>query len=583
MKTTTQSTKWPFLQKMLEKKAIAYIHLCAAEQLTDNEAVTAFLCHLFASSHEGHLCISIDDLKIEPSPQDIWISREQESQPLSGNDLDQLNELIRNGAIQLPANLVTVFDKHTDNFPFTPICRKNHFYYLQRNWINESQFYQQLHRFKNDSPTLKIDLTAGLQSRLAEQKLLPEQAEAIRNCTDNCLSILTGGPGTGKTYTAGQLVSLFWEGLEEKQKKHFHLTLTAPTGKAVANLEASLNRSLIGLPPENISVKTLHSLLEINSMRHQKMGSDHVVILGADLILVDECSMVDAEIMAKLFAAVKPGARIVLLGDPHQLPPVQSGNLFADLVRHSGSELCRELTVCMRSELKAILQFAEAVKHGNSAKAIDLLNIKQEGVEFREQVEGAETIATRHKALLEYVEQHFIVDFTLNAVDILKAFNKFRLLSPLRQGPFGVDELNRLFVNRIIQKIRNNLFIAPIMIAHNDYRLDIFNGDVGILIREKNEEYAFFPEQSGIRKISSLLLPKYEYAYCLSVHKSQGSEFDHVLLVIPQGSEHFGREVLYTAATRAKKKLEIWGDPATLTRTIHNPSQRLSGINSEIY
>ncbi len=192
---------------------------------------------------------------------------------------------------------------------------------------------------------------------------------------------------------------------------------------------------------------------------------------------------------------------------------------------------------------------------------------------------GLSRLTIDHFNIVEHVDYPWKYD-EQNPKELLEAFQRFRILTPLRKGPYGVETLNRTLVRHYLSKT-DQWFVAPIMLVNNDYRLELWNGEVGILVRRKSEhiqegDFAIFPKRG---KVPALLLPKYEYAYCLSVHKSQGSEFDHVLLLMPEGSEVFGRELLYTAATRARKKLEVWGSDEVLEKTINTQSHRLSGIS----
>lgn len=177
----------------------------------------------------------------------------------------------------------------------------------------------------------------------------------------------------------------------------------------------------------------------------------------------------------------------------------------------------------------------------------------------------------------------------VDPLTLLQSYNNFRMLSPLKNGLFGVQEINRLMHQRRLGKVFFEEYAtAPIMITANDYKMDLFNGEVGVLVSRKERknvsfgdgDFALFSGSASqpYRKIPAILLPKFELAYCLSVHKSQGSEFNHVILFLPQGSERFGREVLYTAITRAKRKLQIWGPNAIIEQTIYNRSERLSGL-----
>ncbi|MCC5831620.1 MAG: AAA family ATPase [Chlamydiales bacterium] len=366
--------------------------------------------------------------------------------------------------------------------------------YLRRNWECEQLFLKHYRRLKNERPAIPIP-------EFHVEALEPEQKQAIYNVAARSLSLICGGPGTGKTFTAATLIRNFLPHLEP--------VVAAPTGKAAANLR----RALEGICP----VVTLHALLKRR-------------YLAADLVLVDEASMIDAELMAALFSSIKQGARLVLIGDRDQLPPVETGQFFADLAEDH--ELVVELGKCRRAELKEIVDMARAVKEGKPVPTLPM--------------PGFETIAQ--------------AVFERNAC----------VLTPLRHV---VDSLNKKLLKRHLEQGGRRF---PIMVRVNDPPLELYNGDVGVVVAD--ESCAYF----GERKVPDYLLPHYEYAYVISVHKSQGSEYDEVIVLLPEGSEAFGREMLYTAITRAKKRVEIYAVEGILSQILSKRERRLSGIKTVV-
>lgn len=503
------------LECLLKNEAIAYIDYLLAIRLDPTCSDTAFfIAFLSKSSREGHLCVSVNENEITPTPHEAF----------------NKNQIVQGS-------------KAIDHLP---IIQVGTFFYFQKNWKRESLFMENFQRIKKMEPFYKVTPEIS-------ENLLPEQKSALIKACENSFTIITGGPGTGKTFTAGEIIKAFWKGLTLEDQSKVKIALAAPTGKAASNLQNSIHRAI---PEICCQAQTLHSLLGIKKRNTP-------VILGADLILVDECSMIDALIMSELLNSIKAGARLIFLGDPYQLPPVESGNLFSDMI-----DLCPEhvvhLKTCLRSDLKGILDFADAVNQGKDKEALQILNSNAGGISFIPFPDS--TLRFSQKALLEY------------ACPFFNHYDTFRILSPLRQGPYGVNELNALFENYF--RKNTHPFSAPIIITSNDPQLELFNGETGVLYHYPNEpEYALFQTPKGPRKIPAILLPTYEYAYALSVHKSQGSEFDHILLLLPEGSEHFGRQVLYTAATRARTRLEIISTPDILTRTITTLTHRLSGLS----
>lgn len=377
--------------------------------------------------------------------------------------------------------------------------------YLRRNWECEQGFLFHLERLTQLPPAITLEKDR-LQEKLKDSRLNEEQKNALFKAAHNALSLITGGPGCGKSFTAAALITHFFQlGIRE-------IAVAAPTGKATANLRAAL-----GSLAESHTIKTVHAL--VNKKR-----------IYADLIVVDEASMIDAELMHKLFSCVKRGARLVLLGDPNQLPPVETGSFFADLAEESS--LTAHLKSCLRTELEEIIGLAGAVKEGRS---------------------------------IPYGPIPSLNDLIKIVLD-----QKMQLLTPMRKGLFGTNALNQRL---LLEHEKRGGKEVPIMVTVNDCHLNLFNGDCGLLCREK--KIALF---SGDRIIDLDVLPKYEYGYALSVHKSQGSEYDKVMVLLPKGSEIFGREMLYTALTRAKKQVVVLAHEGVVEALVRKPHKRFSGI-----
>jgi exodeoxyribonuclease V alpha subunit len=592
---------WPFLDLLFAQKRLSYLDYILTQRLLSNhpdvrEEVALFLCHLILAAREGHLCVHITNQEINPSVMQLW--QNEEGHSLTAEEEKILTQLILVGAEQIPEGIMTTLQKYTTSIPHTPLCREGNSFYLQRYWVFETLFLKHLKRHLNVSPTLVIDsesIKRNLHQLCQNKVLLEQQAKAIMHGCLHAITLVTGGPGTGKTYTAGHLIKVFWHHLSPEQKQSCQIALAAPTGKAAANLQRSLSKvtaNIEGFPP--MQAKTLHALLGISKNTILQEN----VRLTADLIVVDESSMIDVKMMACLFAALKQGSRLILLGDPHQLPSVEAGNVFVNLIQLQQSmdpDLSIHsipLTVCLRAELRSLINFAQLINEGSAQEVINALNQASCGGIKRLYLSSDKKEAQRE--FLDHVLPYFptIVKPGQKPEELVELFHAIRLLSPIRKGLFGVESLNRSIWLKICQKLPMNGYLAiPIMIIANDYRQELFNGETGVLIRRlplqtlSDEDYALFPsrqEEGQVRRLSSLLLPKYEFAYCLSVHKSQGSEFDRVVLVLPEGVELFGREVFYTAVTRARKSIEIYGSDAVIFKTVTQQGMRVSGIEQRL-
>lgn len=612
-KDVFEDIPWPFLNLLVSKRRLNFVDYALAERilrpsLQNNEEVAALICYLSLASRQGHLCIKIEDKQIFPHPIQLFQETFSQDDPFDGvideHEIEIFSLKLLNGALHLPDAIVSQVDQsHSSSVMLKPICQWKNYFYLQRYWVEESLFLQHFERLINSSPDLRMDVNVKVQDLLLHQHVLAEQAEAILRVMNHTLSILSGGPGTGKTYTAGRMIQVFWESMDSEQQQSVEILLTAPTGKAAANLQQSLNRFTSHLQNfKPLIAQTLHAALEIypDARKQQK-------ILTADIIIVDESSMIDVRLMAKLFASIKKGARLILLGDRYQLPPVEAGSIFADMIHFCEEKplhIVTELTTCLRAELKEIVDFSNQIQQQNTMGAAEILSKSAQGVKranfsFFAQKE----LQVAQSAIVENAGAFYnnLLHDSFSVEHMLASLKSFCLLTPLRKGPFGVEALNHLIFQFLIKKQMNakaSVFI-PIMIMRNDYKRELFNGDIGLLVLKSRgfwkssagyidvsfteEDYAIFPpkektSESVCRQIPALLLPSYEYAYCMSVYKSQGSEFEHVFLILPEGSELFGREMLYTAATRAKQCLEIWTSNTMLKSLIERKNQRLSGI-----
>lgn len=417
-----------------------------------SEKPSFFLAYLYYTARNGHLCIIVNKDSIVPEP---------------------------------PSNLKDLIINDLERYPIEAVQREDNRYYLKRNYECEKQILHHLKRIKESPPTLSFSLK--------ESPLGLEQKLALEKCRDQSLTLISGGPGTGKTTLCAELITAF----------PGHVAFAAPTGKATANLRKKINKA---------TIKTLHTLVQEGPLPY-------------DLIIIDEGSMVEASLMAELFSQIKPGARLILLGDQDQLPPVEEGSIFQDLVERESSNVAF-LKTCYRAELEEIITKAQRVKTGHSIK-IEPLPTPEE------------------------------LCHSLNA--------KTKLLTPLRHGPYGVNALNQI----LYEKNKNEPI--PVIITANDRQLNVYNGDLATL-----KSGSIYLEDG--RVLPSYLLRSYEYAYVLSVHKSQGSEYDEVMVILPEGSEVFSRHMLYTAITRAKKKVTLYGKEETLHTILNNKFKRYSGI-----
>jgi exodeoxyribonuclease V alpha subunit len=531
------SCNWPFLKKLSERGEIDPIELIFAERMLGqvgctSEGVGALLVAMMAGYRRGDLCFD----------------------PQEGNS-EEWKELIRQGCEQIPEEICEAVAG--EGVPLKPICLHGGKFYFQKNWVYETRFLQHFLRVKRAKSLLPIE------KALLPEALNREQRDALELVIDNAASIITGGPGTGKTFTAAHLVKHCLKGLSTEDIDKFRVVLTAPTGKAVTHLEKQIGALLEEDEKKGLRSGTLHALLELREDGSQRRE----VVLLADLIIVDESSMIDAKMYALLFGAIITGTRVVLLGDEEQLPAIDAGCFFADLIEAGCPAV--KLKESHRVEQQELRDLAEGIKRGEMGRFAPFIERNWE------------------KNIYDMACSHYRSFFAELPRDreLLGQFGRFRMLSCLRQGKWGVDQINRAIEGLLAKECpQKGWWAIPIMITRNDYRAQLYNGDMGVLMRKidavgKREDFALF---EGRKPIPALSLPSFDYAYCLSVHKSQGSEYETVALLIPEGSERFGREILYTAVTRARKELKVLAHEGIIDKMIRRTIKRKSGLVSRI-
>ncbi len=554
---------------ILKKGSLALIDLAFAKSVlkklgSTQEEHIALLAVLFALSRQGHLTLDLSADGLITSLKLLEIE-----------DIDFFAKLIRKGAETFPQQGIA--DAPTGR-PNTGICRFGNYFYLQKNWVYESEILVNLERLKNSLPAI------ALSAWTFDPRLNDAQKRAVDNGMRNSLSLLTGGPGTGKTFTAAELVKACLFSLPPDQRSHYRIILTAPTGKAVAQLEGNL-RKAIG-DEAQVRSGTLHSILGIKLHAHD----DEAKPLFADLVVVDECSMIDAKIFSRLVASVTSGVRLVLIGDKDQLPPVEAGSVFADLI-DTGIFPATELSESLRSDRTEILSLAKYIREGKAEEALSFLSENKE-IEWTDLEEEKKSIPQLYAHLWARCKDRFPSPYLEKPTpeQLMGRLGGFSILSCMRQGSLGVDAVNQYFLSQYLKlAAEGTWWVAPLMMTRNDHELQLFNGDLGVVVRKvipnfslrqfHSEDYTLFHDRKGgFRQIPALALNAFEYCYCLSVHKSQGSEYDEALILVPKGSESFGREVLYTAVTRARRKVSLAGSKEILRGAIAISSRKLSGI-----
>jgi exodeoxyribonuclease V alpha subunit len=447
------------------------------------------------------------------------------------------------------------------------------------------------------------------------------QAVAAAAALRHRFTVISGGPGTGKTYTVLRLIRLLVDAAAATGQPFPEIRLAAPTGKAAARMMESVHRGLADLPegarlaerlPDQAS--TLHRLLGLRQgstrPRHDR---DHP--LTADAVVVDEASMVDLPMMAKLVDALPAGARLILLGDRYQLASVESGSVLAELCDGAGinafsgeqreafasllgpgtvtasdpDSALSDHVVTLRTSHRfhpesPIGRFAAAVNEGNAVAALDAAGegsgeIRLELAEATDLGRLAEVMAQAYGPLIE----------TDDPAHALAVLDRVRLLTATRVGPAGVQAMNRRIGYLLAEAHgfdpdRPWFHGRPVIVLHNDYRAGLFNGDTGICLRGPDGGLrVWFRAEEGVRALLPTSIPDHETVFAMTVHKSQGSEFHEVhLLLPPQDSPVLSRELVYTGITRARDRLTVYGSPEVLSTAIARRVTRRSGLAARL-
>jgi len=439
-------------------------------------------------------------------------------------------------------------------------------------------------------------LDAGLGrlfSRVSEGDLQRAAAALAVRCS---LSLITGGPGTGKTTTVAKVLALLVEQALAKGERAPRVALSAPTGKAAARLAQAITRARGELPVSAevreaipTSAGTLHRLLGLAPGMRRRLSEGR---LSHDVVIVDEASMVDLGLMAELLRALSPRSRLVLLGDPSQLASVAEGAVFADLcAAPAGSTLGRAQVRLLEGHRyvsgSALDELAEAIRAGDAEGALESLQTGDALALF-----GAVSGRRLSAEFLAVVEEGYAAFLDVESPrEHLDAFERFRVLCAHRRGPSGAPEISRrlqaaLFERRLLPRASDGAAaFEPILVVRNAPALGLFNGDVGYVDRTRpGASVAYFRGAAGgVRSLAPSRLPAHEPAWAMTIHKSQGSEVDSVALVLPATrSAVCTRELVYTGVTRARSRVDVFSSALVLRESIANPSRRRSGLSDAL-
>ncbi len=550
-------------------------------------------------TEQGDVCLSLSDYSEKPNLKSV----ENQSVSIAGPPLPKwIESLQKSPVVGSPGEIKPLI---LDNETSTPRL------YMLRYWQYENRLAEYIRQCCDQQPS-NIDnelLESGLMRLFPSTGSEPDdQALAARTALENRFCVITGGPGTGKTTTVLKIIILL---LEQAGDTSLELALAAPTGKAANRLRESIQSSLAQAGREGIATeKVLAKIPAETATIHRLLGSiknsprfrhDCHNPLPHDCVIVDEVSMVDLALMSKLVEALKPGCRLILLGDKNQLSSVESGSVLGDIcavpdpVTKKALKIAGSIVNLKKSyrfdEQSSIGRLASLINGGQAKEALEIMqDPSSANISWQQTPQPGEIRDALKSKLLTTYRSYFGNRTVGNAFRML---SQFSVICALRNGPYGAVALNRQIQQILVEE---KFFPGdiewyagrPIMITRNDYHLELYNGDIGIALPDEENDGGlkiyFERGNQQFRKISPARLPEHETAFAMTIHKSQGSEFDRALIFLPnQDAPVLSRELIYTGITRARAAIDIWGDAGVLTKAVNRMTERSSGLQEALY
>ncbi|MGD8427016.1 MAG: exodeoxyribonuclease V subunit alpha [Balneolaceae bacterium] len=510
---------------------------------------------------------------------------------------------------------------------FKPLILDNSYrLYLHKLWYYEKMLAEQL-LVRSRKENLSINhevLKEGLARLFPLSEGIDWQQVAAANAVKKKLSVISGGPGTGKTSTVVKILALLLE-QAESNNGNMKIALAAPTGKAAARLKDAILSSKIEIC---VSDSIRDAIPEETMTIHQLLGArrntssfkyDEENPAPYNVVVLDEASMVDQALMCKLLQALLEDTQLIMLGDKDQLASVEAGAVLGDICdleqnyfskgamawfREQGitvsetsiidnpKPLTDNITLLVKSyrfdSSSSIGQLADSINQGDSDRVLKILKAPEfKGVGLSPVDSQAELERLLRKYAVHYFEE---VRQNKTLEEAIESFNNFRILAAHRRGPWGVESLNNLVESmlrreHLIPKYQQWYPGKPVIINKNDYAQRLHNGDTGICLPDREGRLkVYFMADDIVRGFVPSRLPDHSRAYALTVHKSQGSEFDNLLIILPNTpSKILTRELFYTAVTRARKSITILGKESIIKKGIENKLIRSSGLREKLW
>jgi len=589
--------------------------LTMVQRQTEDVLLFHLLLALQWSLRQGHSCLPLNEITDKKT---FWADPDNDLPGYVFPSLNQIKQCLGDYAVLPDDHAPVVLDKQA--------------LYLRRYWQFEVEIA--------DALVERMELIPQNSQQLSNARSIfsqlfsiddscdePDwQQVAVANAPGRRLSIISGGPGTGKTYTVTRLLAT----LQAIHHGRLNIQMAAPTGKAAQRLKESIVKARIELKNTHIDegiiqsipeeAVTLHRLLGIRPQRLELLY-DEKNHLKCDVLLIDEVSMIDLPMMARVLRALADTSILILLGDADQLPAVETGNVLSDLTSHLHpgytAEAVDQIQVISgqpvpennASHYSHLTRLTQSHRYGGGEIAnivTDVINIRIQDSWKRLQSKEQKQIQFEfiEKGLFSYLPDTLFESWLIQAcqyyflkistAESLKksfsALSDFRILVASRVGERGVVQLNQSIEQYLS---RNNKQIypgknyrgRPVMVLKNNYASGLFNGDVGIIWPDNKGKLAawFETKADQYRSVSLSRLPAIETVYCMTIHKTQGSEFAHVAVVLPtHPSKILSPELLYTGLTRARDHLYIITSEAIWKTALRERTRRFSGLRSRL-
>ncbi|WP_301409778.1 exodeoxyribonuclease V subunit alpha [Borreliella tanukii] len=548
----------------------------------NNEDIVIFLIFLFNYFDKGHLRADIN-LLAKDIQNTITFAKENLEETNKGYNklIKMLKDLETFGNLETIQNIISLLKKSNILMEFnklkitTPLILENNIYiYTQKNYREEEELIKQIiKRLENHKSELNDNEIQNIISNLNTKNLNKEQITSVKKALKSNFFLLSGGPGTGKTTTINYILKAINKTLNNKKKL---VAITAPTGKASLRLQTSIDYSFKNL---EIECNTIQKLLGIKFINKKNLY-DEENQLNFDVIIIDEASMVDAYTFLKLLKATPMTTKLIMVGDKNQLPSVNEGNVYSSLlgIKKINIDNVEDLKENFRSN-KEINLLSKAIYKEDSSLICKYIN-NNKNIQLKE----IEKINLK-KDLIEYINNLYekIPTFDLKLLQeskietILETLLENIILSSKNFGKFGTKTLNEI-IKTYLKKTYGNYTGQIIMITKTDYKNKLFNGERGIIFTENSKFYALFQrKEEKYKKINLDLLTNYEFSFATTIHKSQGSEYKHIKVIL-ENNPFLTKELMYTAITRAKDSLEIISNKETILKLSKKSSERDSKI-----